>query len=103
MVGRITEHHGILSLSKGFQVLNPLDFVAEFTQHIPPKGSHLVRWQPGFAGGVQIPLSWIPGYQMRTPGYRRGAAKPNLGVLTIGAGGRPHFRRGHRPGGFSVI
>ncbi|MFC1652818.1 transposase, partial [Planctomycetota bacterium] len=29
---------------RNFQVLGPLDFIAEFTQHIPPKGSHLVRY-----------------------------------------------------------
>ena len=35
---------GTLSLSKGYQVLSPLDFLAEFTQHIPAKGAHLVRY-----------------------------------------------------------
>lgn len=29
---------------RNFQVLGPLDFIAEFTQHIPPKGSHLIRY-----------------------------------------------------------
>ena len=29
---------------RNFQILSPLDFLAEFTQHIPPKGSHLVRY-----------------------------------------------------------
>jgi transposase-like protein len=29
---------------RNFQILDPLDFLAEFTQHIPPKGSHLVRY-----------------------------------------------------------
>jgi len=29
---------------RNFQVLDPLDFLAEFTQHIPPKGSHLIRY-----------------------------------------------------------
>jgi hypothetical protein len=27
---------------RNFQILPPLDFLAEFTQHIPPKGSHLI-------------------------------------------------------------
>ena len=27
-----------------FQILSPLDFLAEFTQHIPPKGSHVIRY-----------------------------------------------------------
>ncbi|MBN1855086.1 MAG: transposase [Pirellulales bacterium] len=29
---------------QNFQVLDPLDLLAEFTQHIPPKGSHLIRY-----------------------------------------------------------
>jgi len=27
---------------RNFQILAPLDFLAEFTQHIPPKGAHLI-------------------------------------------------------------
>ena len=30
-------------VKRNFQILSPLDFLAEFTQHIPPKGSHLIR------------------------------------------------------------
>lgn len=41
---------GITSGSKrNFQVLGPLDFIAEFTQHIPPKGSHLVRYYGAYS------------------------------------------------------
>ncbi len=29
---------------RNFQILPPLDFLAEFTQHIPAKGSHLIRY-----------------------------------------------------------
>ena len=29
---------------RNFQILEPLDFLAEFTQHIPPKGAHLIRY-----------------------------------------------------------
>jgi ribosomal protein S27E len=29
---------------RNFQILEPLDFLAEFSQHIPPKGSHLIRY-----------------------------------------------------------
>ncbi len=46
---------------RNFQVLDPLDFLAEFTQHIPPKGSHLVRYY-GF-------------YSNKTRGMRRKAAE----------------------------
>ncbi|MDZ4850270.1 MAG: transposase [Pirellulaceae bacterium] len=29
---------------RNFQILSPLDFLAEFIQHIPPKGSQLIRY-----------------------------------------------------------
>ena len=32
-----------VGVKRNFQILPPLDFLAEFTQHIPPKGSHLIR------------------------------------------------------------
>jgi len=36
---------GIVSAPKrNFQILSPLDFLAEFTQHIPPQGAHLIRY-----------------------------------------------------------
>ncbi|MDA1143175.1 MAG: transposase, partial [Planctomycetota bacterium] len=37
-------------------ILSPLDFLAEFTQHIPPKGSHLIRyygWYSNKSRGVR--------------------------------------------------
>ena len=43
-------------LSRNFQILSPLDFLAEFTQHIPAKGSHLVRyygWYSNKARGMR--------------------------------------------------
>ena len=38
---------------RNFQILSPLDFLAEFTQHIPPKGSHTIRYF-GFYCTVEI-------------------------------------------------
>ena len=35
---------GTLSLPKGFQIFDPLDFLAEVTQHIPDIGEHTVRY-----------------------------------------------------------
>lgn len=29
---------------RNYQLLSPLDFLAEFTQHIPAKGAHLIRY-----------------------------------------------------------
>ncbi len=31
-------------VKRNFQILAPLDFLAEFTQHIPAKGAHLIRY-----------------------------------------------------------
>lgn len=49
---------------RNFQVLDPLDFLAEFTQHIPPKGSHLIRY-----------YGW---YSNKSRGMRRKAAEARL-------------------------
>ena len=41
---------------RNYQVLPPLKFLAEFTQHIPPKGSHLIRyygWYSNKARGMR--------------------------------------------------
>ena len=41
---------------RNFQILSPLDFLAEFTQHIPSKGSHLIRyygWYSNKARGMR--------------------------------------------------
>jgi len=46
---------------RNFQVLPALDFLAEFTQHIPPKGAHLIRY-----------YGW---YSNKSRGMRRKAAE----------------------------
>ena len=41
---------------RNFQVLGPLEFLAEFTQHIPPTGAHLIRyygWYSNKARGMR--------------------------------------------------
>ena len=41
---------------KIFQILSPLEFLADFTQHIPPKGAHLIRyygWYSNKARGLR--------------------------------------------------
>ncbi len=45
---------------RNFQVLSALEFLAEFTQHIPPKGAHLIRY-----------YGW---YSNKSRGMRRKAA-----------------------------
>jgi hypothetical protein len=45
---------------RNFQILAALDFLAEFTQHIPPKGAHLIRY-----------YGW---YSNKSRGMRRKAA-----------------------------
>ena len=50
---------------RNFQILEPLDFLAEFTQHVPPKGSHLIRY-----------YGW---YSNKARGMRRKAAAATIG------------------------
>ncbi len=41
---------------RNFQILDPLEFLAEFTQHIPPQGAHLIRyygWYSNKARGMR--------------------------------------------------
>ena len=47
---------------RNFQILSPLDFLAEFTQHIPSKGMHLIRY-----------YGW---YSNKARGLRQKAAEP---------------------------
>ena len=64
---------------RNFQILSPLDFLAEFTQHIPPKGAHLVRY-----------YGW---YSNKARGMRRKAAAAEAAASNLpspsgrGAGG----------------
>ena len=55
------QHDGLASGPKrNFQILSPLEFIAECTQHIPPKGAHLIHY-----------YGW---YSNKTRGLRRKAA-----------------------------
>src|SRR5438309_856410 len=58
-------------VKRNFQVLPPLDFIAEFTQHIPPKGAHLVRY-----------YGW---YSNKSRGVRAKAAAAAQAVATPGS------------------
>jgi hypothetical protein len=66
---------------RNFQVLDPLDFLAEFTQHRPslrsgarPKGSHLIRGHRPKVG-----RGW---YSNKARGMRRKAAASSSSILT---------------------
>ena len=54
--------------SRNYEVFDPLDFLAEFTQHIPPKGAHLVRY-----------YGW---YSNKARGMRRKAAETEAAKRT---------------------
>ena len=59
---------------RNFQILSPLDFLAEFTQHIPPKGAHLIRyygWYSNKARGLRKKA--VAG--RRWPSWNRRSAK----------------------------
>jgi ribosomal protein S27E len=70
---------------RNFQILDPLDFLAKFTQHIPPKGAHLIRYYGWYSNknrglrrkaaaepSAQTDASPIPG-RSRRPSLRDGA------------------------------
>ncbi len=63
--------NGIASGPKrNFQVLPPLDFIAEFTQHIPPKGSHLIRYYGWYSNKAR-------GMRNKAQAAQQAAAGPN--------------------------
>ena len=61
---------------RNYQILPPLDFLAEFTQPIPAKGSHLIRY-----------YGW---YSNKSRGMRKQAAEAEGSAedasATVGAG-----------------
>jgi hypothetical protein len=57
---------------RNFQVLSALEFLAEFTQHIPPKGAHLIRY-----------YGW---YSNKSRGMRRKAEEARRAALAGGTG-----------------
>jgi hypothetical protein len=60
---------------RNFQILDPLEFLAEFTQHIPPKGAHLIRY-----------YGW---YSNKARGLRRKAAEAAAAAAESPAGSSP--------------
>ena len=68
---------------RNFQVLSALEFLAEFTQHIPPKGAHLIRyygWYSNKSRGMRRkaarPRTLAPPALPRSPRRRRGRIRP---------------------------
>ena len=65
---------------RNFQILDLLDFLAEFTQHIPPKGSHLIRhygWYSNKSRGLRKKAAAVAiAEPPREEAARSGAAKP---------------------------
>jgi hypothetical protein len=51
------QHDGLASgPTRNFEILDPLDSLAEFIQHIPPQGAHLIRydgWYSNKARGLR--------------------------------------------------
>src|SRR3970282_721242 len=55
---------------RNFQILDPLEFLAEFTQHIPPKGAHLIRyygWYSNKARGMRRKAAEAAGATTESP------------------------------------
>ena len=74
---------------RNFQVLPPLDFLAEFTQHIPPKGAHLIRyygWYSNKARGLRRKVTEAaepPTGNLPSPVVGRGARGAGIGGAGI--------------------
>jgi len=61
---------------RNFQILPPLDFLAEFTQHIPPQGAHLIRYYGYYSNKSR---------GMRKKAATEQSAKPSSGDDASGA------------------
>ena len=60
-LGRSTAHAGLhRQLNRNFQMLPPLEFLAALTQHIPPKGLHLIRYYVWSSNKSQAAVSDEP-------------------------------------------
>ena len=61
-------------VARNFQVFEPLDFLAELTQHIPNKGEHLIRYYGCYSNkarrmvnGVEAPPAGAPAVPLGSP------------------------------------
>ena len=70
---------------RNFQILSALEFLAEFTQHIPPKGAHLIRyygWYSNKARGLRRKAAEADGTASRcepAAPAQAGRCEPDLG------------------------
>ena len=68
---------------RNFQILDPLEFLAEFTQHVPSKGAHLIRY-----------YGW---YSNKARGMRRKAAEASATASGEPAAPAPARSRASHP------
>ncbi len=69
---------------RNFQVLPAVEFLAEFTQHIPPKGAHLIRYYGWYSNKSR-------GMRRKAEGARRAAL---AGPVSSGLAAEPTAARG---------
>jgi hypothetical protein len=65
---------------RNFQILSALDFLAEFTQHIPPHGAHLIRyygWYSNKARGMRQKRQQAAAEAAARPSNPEDAARPS--------------------------
>ena len=75
--------------SRNFQVFDPLDFLAEVTQHLPEPGEHLIRYYGWYSN--------LPAPRLRQAGKTRGQRaqrQPAAGGAGPGLNRRPRSNRG---------
>jgi hypothetical protein len=77
---------------RNYEVLSPLDFLAEFTQHIPAKGAHLVRyygWYSNKSRGVRRKAEQAAAVRAQDPLSVLGALGATVAVEEASAPARP--------------
>jgi len=77
---------------RNYQVLSPLDFLAEFTQHIPAKGAHLVRyygWYSNKSRGVRRKAEQAAALRSQDPLSVLGALGATVAAEEASAPARP--------------
>jgi hypothetical protein len=69
---------------RNFQILSPLDFLAEFTQHIPPKGAHTIRYNGYYSNKTRGMRKKAAAEKAAKPSSRRAPTR-SVGRLRGGA------------------
>jgi hypothetical protein len=83
-------------ISRNFEVFDPLDFIAQITQHIPPKGAQLIRyygWYSNKARGVRAAAAAATSAGALQPALSGQGSAPGAGATALPDSAPPPSRR----------